>query len=338
MEAYYYQRLSRPHQEVYHAMKAGLTALAPSFSVPRLEGRALSEILLQLRLDCPEIFYVTGFSYRFRPEASSVELIPEYLFDKGKIRTHQQATKARIQKLIRPIQGKSDRDKEQYIHDFICQNVRYDKLKKPYSHEILGPLSQGVSVCEGIAKAVKALCDAAGVWCIIAISENNPEKGIKYRHTWNIVRLDGKYYHLDATFDNSLGKGGPIRYDYFNLDDSALFRDHEPAIFPVPACADSSRSYYRERKLAFTKEEDVTKRALQAIRKGQPLIFQWRGDYLTRDRLVRLCVLLEQAAQQKQQHARVSLNWPQAVLQAEFVAAAPETEFTSQEANEGELN
>ena len=82
----------------------------------------------------------------------------------------------------------------------------------------------------------------------------------------------------------------------------------------------------------------MTKRALQAIRKGQPLIFQWRGDYLTRDRLVRLCVLLEQAAQQKQQHARVSLNWPQAVLQAEFVAATPETEFTSQEANEGELN
>ena len=113
MEAYYYQRMSRPHQEVYHAMKAGLTALAPSFSVPRLEGRELSEILLQLRLDCPDIFYVTGFSYRLHPEAANVELIPEYLFDKGKIRTHQQAMKSRIQKLLRPIEGKSDWDKQQ---------------------------------------------------------------------------------------------------------------------------------------------------------------------------------------------------------------------------------
>ena len=40
----------------------------------------------------------------------------------------------------------------------------------------------------------------------VAISEANPEKGIKYRHAWNVVRVNGKYYHLDATFDNSLGK------------------------------------------------------------------------------------------------------------------------------------
>ena len=58
---------------------------------------------------------------------------------------------------------------------------------------------------------------------MIALCGNNPEKGIKYRHTWNIVKIGKTYYHLDATFDNSLGKcsqtGEEIRYDYFNLDD-----------------------------------------------------------------------------------------------------------------------
>ncbi|WP_412693988.1 hypothetical protein [Clostridium sp. AF21-20LB] len=39
-------------------------------------------------------------------------------------------------------------EKERYIHDFICEHVHYDKLKKPYSHEIIGPLGQGVGVCE----------------------------------------------------------------------------------------------------------------------------------------------------------------------------------------------
>ena len=53
---------------------------------------------------------------------------------------------------------------------------------------------------------MKVLLDALGVWCVIAICGNNPEKGIKYRHTWNIVRIGGTYYHLDATFDNTLGK------------------------------------------------------------------------------------------------------------------------------------
>ena len=65
----------------------------------------------------------------------------------------------------------------------------YDKLKKPYSHEIIGPLGHGVGVCEGIAKSVKVLCDALGIWCIIVISEANPEKKIKYRHAWNIVKI-----------------------------------------------------------------------------------------------------------------------------------------------------
>ena len=129
--------------------------------------------------------------------------------------------KARVEKLSKPAANDSEWEKEKYVHDFICENVRYDKLKKSYSHEIIGPLGQGVGVCEGIAKAVKVLCDALGVWCIIAICGNNPEKGIKYRHTWNIVKINGKYYHLDATFDNTLGKeetfGSEIRYDYFNL-------------------------------------------------------------------------------------------------------------------------
>ena len=75
------------------------------------------------------------------------------------------------------------------MHDFICENVRYDKLKKAYSHEIIGPLGQSVGVCEGIAKAVKVLLDALGVWCVIAICGNNPEKGIKYRHTLSLIHI-----------------------------------------------------------------------------------------------------------------------------------------------------
>lgn len=337
MDAYYYQHMSRPHQAAYHAMLTGLKAMAPSFPVPRLESHELAEILLQLRLDHPEIFYVTNYSYRFYREASHVELVPEYLFDKKKLLSHQQALTARIDKLTRPMKGKSDWDKLLFVHDFICQNVHYDKLKKPYSHEILGPLAQGVSVCEGIAKAVKALCDALGIWCIIPICGNNPEKGIKYRHTWNIVRLDGKYYHLDATFDNTLTGDGPIRYDYFCIDDKALYRDHEPVLFPVPACTDSSRFYYREKKLSFTKEEEVVKRASQFIKKNKPFLFHWRGGYLTREMLLRICEQLELTARDKGKHAQLSLNWPQAVIQVDFAAQTPAKEIISQQANEGEL-
>ena len=336
MEPYYYSHMDKQKRSAYHAMKEGLTALAPSFAVPRLNGRELTDLFFKLRLDCPELFYAVSFRYRFYPDSANAEFIPEYLFEKGKVREHERAMKARVEKLARPAKGLSEWEKELYIHDFICENVRYDKLKKPYSHEIIGPLGQGVGVCEGIAKTVKILCDALGIWCMIAISDANPEKRIKYRHAWNVVRIGGKYYHLDATFDNSLSRDGIIRYDYFNLDDGQFFRDHEPVIYGAPPCGDKEHFYYREKKLSFTKMEDISKRAAQAMRKGKTLIFHWRGGHMTRAVLAEILKLLHETAAQKGKYARVSLNWPQAVLQVSFDEVPPGTEFVVEEANEEE--
>ena len=281
MAGWYYRQLDRSGREVYDGMRAGFAALAPAIRLPRLEGERLSEIYLRLKLDEPLLFHVTGYSYRFYPGAEHVELLPEYLFDKGKIRTHQQAIAARIERLTRPLRGKSQLEKEIAIHDFILDSVRYDKLKKSYSHEIIGPLTQGVGVCEGIAKTVKALCDAAGVECIIALSEANPETGVRYRHTWNVLTIDGKRYHMDATFDNSLQRG-THRYDYFNLDDKHIFSDHEKLVLPVPKCTEDKGYYYRS--VSLTKTEDVANRVRQALRKKQTqFVFHWRGGGLNRE-------------------------------------------------------
>ena len=194
MEQYYYNHMNKAQQAAYHSILSGVKNLADEFQIPALEGEEL-----------------------------------QYLFDKKKICEHQKAMTARVEKLIRPAQKLSEWEKEKYVHDFICENIRYDKLKKSYSHEIIGPLGQGVGVCEGIAKAVKVLLDALGVWCVIAICGNNPETS-------------------------------EIRYDYFNLDDSQIFRDHEPLIAPVPHCGDYEHFYYKEKKLSF----DVQKKLLEA--------------------------------------------------------------------------
>lgn len=182
MEPFYYNHMNKNQQAVYRAMQQGLTNLSDEFQIPRLEGKDLSNVFFELRLDHPEIFWASGFKYKYYPDSPNLILIPEYLFDKGKIREHQKAMGARVEKLARPAMKLTELEKERYIHDFICEHVHYDKLKKPYSHEIIGPLGQGVGVCEGIAKSVKILCDTLGIWCMIALCGNNPEKGIKYRH------------------------------------------------------------------------------------------------------------------------------------------------------------
>ena len=288
---------------------------------------------------------MVSYRYRYYQDSPNIIFVPEYLFEKNKIREHQKAMQSRVEKLARPAAKFTEWEKEKYIHDFICENITYDKLKKPYSHEIIGPLGQGVGVCEGIAKSVKVLCDALGVWCVIAICGNNPEKGIKYRHTWNIVRIGGQYYHLDATFDNTLGKHqgnaeapGEIRYDYFNLGDKAVFRDHEPLIAPAPGCPDNDHFYYKEKKLSFTKTEEVYKRAQRMAKKGRAMTFQWRGGYLTREVLQELLELIRKAGEERQKTARISLNWPQAVIHFSYVenAGIPGPEVVMEDANEGE--
>ena len=340
MEPFYYTKMTKQQQAAYHVIMQGANALADEFQIPRIESAELYDVFFRLRLDHPEIFWMTGYKYKYYQDSPNLIFVPEYLFDKNKIREHQKALGARVDKLVRTAMKFSEWDKEKYVHDFICENIRYDKLKKPYSHEIIGPLGHGVGVCEGIAKSVKVLCDALGVWCIIAICGNNPEKGIKYRHTWNIVRINGQYYHLDATFDNTLGKNEDgltsIRYDYFNLDDKNIFRDHEPLIAPAPPCPDGNHFYYREKKLSFTKLEDVYKRALQAAKKGREFTFHWRGGYLTREVLADLVDQIQAAGKTRDKKAIITLNWPQAVLRFHFVEQQAEGKVFIEEVNEGE--
>ena len=59
MEPYYYQTLSKAEQSSYQALQAGLQAFAPSFPVPLLENRALADVFMKLRLDCPQLFDIS---------------------------------------------------------------------------------------------------------------------------------------------------------------------------------------------------------------------------------------------------------------------------------------
>lgn len=157
MEQYYYNHMNKAQQAAYHSILSGVKNLADEFQIPALEGEELYNVFFQMRLDHPEIFWVSSYKYRYYKDSPNLIFIPEYLFDKKKICEHQKAMTARVEKLIRPAQKLSEWEKEKYVHDFICENIRYDKLKKSYSHEIIGPLGQGVGVCEGRPKLASDL-------------------------------------------------------------------------------------------------------------------------------------------------------------------------------------
>ena len=102
MAGYYYKMLSREQKAVYDALRAGFDALSPAIRVPRLEGAALSDAYNALKLDEPLLFFVVGFTYRFYPQADHVEVIPEYLFEKSKIKSHRAAVQTRMTRWSTP--------------------------------------------------------------------------------------------------------------------------------------------------------------------------------------------------------------------------------------------
>ena len=66
------------------------------------------------------------------------------------------------------------------------------------------------------------------------------------------------------------------------------------------------------------------------------MTFQWRGGYLTREVLQELLELIRKAGEERQKTARISLNWPQAVIHFSYVdnAGIPEPEVIMEDAND----
>ena len=46
-------------------------------------------------------------------------------------------------------------------------------------------------------------------------------------HAWNLVNLDGAWYHFDATWDDPLPDViGRVTYNYYNLTDAQIKSNH----------------------------------------------------------------------------------------------------------------
>lgn len=58
------------------------------------------------------------------------------------------------------------------------------------------------TVCEGYARGYKVLMDKAGIPTDVVTGDNRTNSSLS-GHAWNLVKLDGKWYHVDITWDDS---------------------------------------------------------------------------------------------------------------------------------------
>ncbi len=195
-------------------------------------------------------------SWKYLSGSNTFALTISYRYSKNMFAQKQQnakdtINKARVTVATLILSGMSEYNKEKTLHDYIINNTRYDYenyLKNTIPDESFsahGCLVRGVAVCEGYSKAMKLLCDLSSLECTV-VSGKSKCSGTLEGHAWNIVKIDGEYYHLDVTNDDPVAKNGGniLTYYYFNLPDSEMALSNVWDRTAYQKCTSVKNSYY----------------------------------------------------------------------------------------------
>lgn len=186
----------------------------------------------------PEIFYFKGaFTVRQWNRASG-ELVKatlqglEYDFGASEYDVRKRRFNTVVLEAMHSAYHETDEvGKALRLHDYLVRICDYDLAAseaKDHSHRghtAYDALVLRKAVCEGYAMAYRHLLNVAGIVSSVAVSAED-------FHIWNYVRIYGKWYHVDVTFDdpiclNGISQRDRISHTHFLMSDKkALATGH----------------------------------------------------------------------------------------------------------------
>ena len=176
--------------------------------------------------------------------SAAFSLAPTYILSGTALATAKAAFRAAVSEMLDGITSSmSEFEREKLLHDRLAAKVTYDGTAANAQNSY-GAIVEGKAVCEGYAEAFQHLLRKAGIQSFIMTGvSNNPSTGTPEGHAWNAVRIDGKYYHVDTTWDD---QGEKIFYAYFNKSDAAIGEDHtiHTADYALPICNSDTADYF----------------------------------------------------------------------------------------------
>ena len=131
-------------------------------------------------------------------------------------------------------------EKETAIYTWLTENVDYDwshmDIMAETSRDAYGPyggLVNQSAVCLGYATSFQLLMDMAGIECVTVVGAAFHSTG---DHAWNMVKLDGKWYCVDVTWDANgrQQSGEEYEWRYFNVTSDEMAKDHQWDYANVP--------------------------------------------------------------------------------------------------------
>ena len=116
-------------------------------------------------------------------------------------------------------------EKVRAIHNNIIGRLVYQDIGNN-GHSAYFALRDGKGVCQAYATLAYKMLNEAGIQNKLVLGYTDGDENAT--HLWNLVFLDGKWYHLDVTWDDPTGAAidAPIRDKYFLVTDSFIIANH----------------------------------------------------------------------------------------------------------------
>ena len=217
--------MSRYSEAVKQEIARQMMNYQKEIKIPFYSKEEVELLWYELEREFMFLFHLSKrFDYTYYSDRREAILNPTYLYSQADYGTMV----ARLRSLLKTVRERMSAvptapERELWIHDLLCKKVVYVD-DGPESHTIIGPLLKGRGVCEGIAEAAKLLLDACGIPTLKISGIARKKDGTNEPHAWNVVLINGKWYHLDVTFDLTIARDH-IRYDYFNLSTKEILKD-----------------------------------------------------------------------------------------------------------------
>lgn len=146
------------------------------------------------------------------------EFLTQTVSSKEEMEKHEKIHK-KIMSIANSIVNEDDSDFEKVknIYDFLINHTEYRYSKEGIYEQAL--FNKYYMDCAGYTEFMNLALNSVGIECI-SVQDHT------HCHVWNIVKIDDKYYHLDATYSDTSSWYDTSKYRYFLVSDDFMLTDH----------------------------------------------------------------------------------------------------------------
>lgn len=248
---YIYSQLGREDRELYDQICAMLAAHEAQTELRCSDASRPFDVYFLVLADHPEFFWAgnsASSSWHMEGNEACVTLKPDYTMSASEAEQRQKRLDVITEALRARYGGLTDYEKVRGVYEYIIGNSVYELSDTDQS--LCPVLLEGRGVCSSYAKSTQYLLQQLGVE---ALYVSGQAKGGS--HAWNVVKVDGDYYHLDTTWGDPIMPNGEqvISYDYFCVTGREILIDHTlDTEAYCPECTAVDANYFRREGRYFT--------------------------------------------------------------------------------------